>query len=154
MTLALPIIASARTSPCCFSRFHSRCCCTNSCTTGRVALFSAIVVVRAERRVRTHLTLSRSFPPSSHETRKPRVMNRATAMARRRLMKPSQTMDAPMNTPATRSLATPWVTHVRSALRSGEYDCWHFTGHGSYNSPDPNRATIHLANKEKLYPDD
>ncbi len=43
---------------------------------------------------------------------------------------------------------------VRSALASGQYDAWHFTGHGGYRSPDPNRSAIYLENREQLMPED
>jgi hypothetical protein len=43
---------------------------------------------------------------------------------------------------------------VRSALASGQYDAWHFTGHGGYRSPDPNRSAIYLENQEQLMPED
>ncbi len=43
---------------------------------------------------------------------------------------------------------------VRSALASGQYDAWHFTGHGGYRSPDPNRSAIYLEDGEQLMPED
>ena len=43
---------------------------------------------------------------------------------------------------------------VRSALKSGEYDGWHFTGHGGFRAPDPNRSAIYLENREELTPED
>lgn len=43
---------------------------------------------------------------------------------------------------------------LRSALASGEYDGWHFTGHGGFRAPDPNRSAILLENQEELTPED
>src|SRR5439155_2195025 len=43
---------------------------------------------------------------------------------------------------------------VHSALASGEYDCWHFTGHGGYRSPDPNRSAMYLESMEPFTPED
>jgi CHAT domain len=42
---------------------------------------------------------------------------------------------------------------VQSALASGEYDGWHFTGHGGYRSPDPNRSAMYLENEETFTPE-
>ena len=41
---------------------------------------------------------------------------------------------------------------LSGALTSGEYDCWHFTGHGGYRSPDPNRSAMYLENREVSRP--
>jgi len=46
------------------------------------------------------------------------------------------------------------VLELRSALAKGEYDGWHFTGHGGFRSPDPNRSAILLENQEELTPED
>jgi len=43
---------------------------------------------------------------------------------------------------------------LRSALAKGEYDGWHFTGHGGFRAPDPNRSAILLENQEELTPED
>jgi len=43
---------------------------------------------------------------------------------------------------------------VTSAMASGEYDSWHFTGHGGFRGPDPNRSAIYLEKQEKLTPED
>lgn len=43
---------------------------------------------------------------------------------------------------------------LRGALAQGEYDGWHFTGHGAFRGPDPNRSAILLENQEKLTPED
>ncbi len=40
-----------------------------------------------------------------------------------------------------------------TALASGEYDCWHFTGHGGYRASDPNRSAIYLENRETFKPE-
>ena len=42
---------------------------------------------------------------------------------------------------------------LQDALASGEYDGWHFTGHGAYRTPDPNKAVIVLEKKQKFTPD-
>jgi len=38
----------------------------------------------------------------------------------------------------------PQFIEVYEALASGEYDAWHFTGHGVFRAPDPNRSGIVL----------
>jgi CHAT domain/Ternary complex associated domain 7 len=43
---------------------------------------------------------------------------------------------------------------VRSALAKGEYDGWHFTGHGGFRSPNPNRSAMLLENRDELTPED
>ncbi len=43
---------------------------------------------------------------------------------------------------------------VRAALASGEYDGWHFSGHGSLRGSDPNRSLIGLEQRETLTPED
>ena len=43
---------------------------------------------------------------------------------------------------------------LHSALKSGQYDGWHFTGHGGYRAPDPNRSAMYLENKEAFTPGD
>ena len=43
---------------------------------------------------------------------------------------------------------------LRVALASGVYDGWHFTGHGGFRAPDPNRSAILLQNREELTPED
>jgi CHAT domain-containing protein len=43
---------------------------------------------------------------------------------------------------------------VRAALASGKYDGLHFTGHGGFRAPDPNRSAILLENREELMPED
>ncbi len=52
------------------------------------------------------------------------------------------------------------VTHIPArfldlytALASGEYDCWNFTGHGGYRASDPNRSAIYLENRETFKPE-
>jgi CHAT domain-containing protein len=46
------------------------------------------------------------------------------------------------------------VPHVIRALRSGQYDGWHFTGHGHHlEGQDPNFATIELENHKRLTPE-
>ena len=42
---------------------------------------------------------------------------------------------------------------VYRALASGQYDCWHFTGHGGYRASDPNRSAIYLENRETFAPE-
>ncbi len=39
---------------------------------------------------------------------------------------------------------------VIKALSSGQYDSWHFTGHGLYQMSDPNRSGIRLDHQEQL----
>ncbi|MBN1349659.1 CHAT domain-containing protein [candidate division KSB1 bacterium] len=41
-----------------------------------------------------------------------------------------------------------------SAMKLGQYDCWHFTGHGNFIHPDPNRAVMVLEEQEQLMPED
>ncbi|UCE26581.1 MAG: CHAT domain-containing protein, partial [Candidatus Coatesbacteria bacterium] len=43
--------------------------------------------------------------------------------------------------------------NVIDALAKGEYDGWHFTGHGGFDSPDPNRSAILLEGGEELTPE-
>jgi hypothetical protein len=43
---------------------------------------------------------------------------------------------------------------LRRALASGEYDGWHFTGHGGFRAPDPNRSAMLLENGEEFTPED
>lgn len=43
---------------------------------------------------------------------------------------------------------------LRAALAKGEYDGWHFTGHGGFRAPDPNRSALLLENREELTPED
>lgn len=43
---------------------------------------------------------------------------------------------------------------VITALASGRYDGWHFTGHGHFDGRDPNRWFLLLADYEKLMPED
>ena len=43
---------------------------------------------------------------------------------------------------------------LRKALASGSYDGWHFTGHGGFRAPDPNRSAMLLENGEELTPED
>jgi CHAT domain-containing protein len=43
---------------------------------------------------------------------------------------------------------------VRSALSSGDYDAWHFSGHGGFSETDPNLSSMVLENKEPLRPED
>ena len=43
---------------------------------------------------------------------------------------------------------------LRAALASGTYDGWHFTGHGGFRAPDPNRSAMLLENREELTPED
>lgn len=42
---------------------------------------------------------------------------------------------------------------VYNALASGEYDGWHFTGHGGYRASDPNRSAIYLEGQEIFTPE-
>ncbi|RKZ93497.1 MAG: hypothetical protein DRR19_00980 [Candidatus Parabeggiatoa sp. nov. 1] len=39
---------------------------------------------------------------------------------------------------------------VTKALASGQYDAWHFTGHGLYRVPDPSHSGIKLEQQEQL----
>jgi hypothetical protein len=43
---------------------------------------------------------------------------------------------------------------IVTALAEGKYDGWHFTGHGGFDSPDPNRSVILLEDQEELTPED
>jgi len=43
---------------------------------------------------------------------------------------------------------------IMDALAKGQYDGWHFTGHGGFVPPDPNRSVILLENEEELTPED
>jgi hypothetical protein len=42
---------------------------------------------------------------------------------------------------------------VTDALASGEYDAWHFIGHGSFGA-EPNRSAIYLRGNDPLMPED
>jgi CHAT domain-containing protein len=42
---------------------------------------------------------------------------------------------------------------VYRALASGDYDGWHFTGHGGYRAADPNRSALYLENWETFTPE-
>ncbi|MFB3764054.1 MAG: CHAT domain-containing protein [Methanotrichaceae archaeon] len=44
-------------------------------------------------------------------------------------------------------------TDVEAALCQGEFDAWHFTGHGIFESSDPNRSVIQLEDSEELRPE-
>lgn len=44
---------------------------------------------------------------------------------------------------------------VQAALASGMYDCWHFSGHGSFrNEPQPERSAMILQGGDRLTPED
>ncbi|MBM4431623.1 MAG: CHAT domain-containing protein [Chloroflexi bacterium] len=43
---------------------------------------------------------------------------------------------------------------LTKALARGECDGWHFTGHGGFRAPDPNRSAMLLENREELTPED
>lgn len=43
---------------------------------------------------------------------------------------------------------------VQGALAKGEYDGWHFTGHGGFRGPDPNRSAMLLEKREEMTPED
>lgn len=43
---------------------------------------------------------------------------------------------------------------LRAALAKGEHDGWHFTGHGGFRAPDPNRSAMLLENRDELMPED
>ena len=43
---------------------------------------------------------------------------------------------------------------LRSALASGSYDGWHFSGHGGFRGPDPNRSAMVLEDEQHLTPED
>jgi hypothetical protein len=42
---------------------------------------------------------------------------------------------------------------VTRELASGQYDSWHFSGHGAVRSEDPNRSAIYLANEAAFTPE-
>jgi len=53
------------------------------------------------------------------------------------------------------------VTRVRASylevvdeMQKGEFDGWHFTGHGGFAAEDPNRSVIALEKGQKLMPED
>jgi len=43
---------------------------------------------------------------------------------------------------------------VTEALGKGEYGGWHFTGHGGFRGPDPNRSVMLLESREEMSPED
>jgi hypothetical protein len=43
---------------------------------------------------------------------------------------------------------------LTKAFATGEYDAWHFTGHGRFESKDPNRSAIMLEHGDALIPED
>jgi CHAT domain-containing protein len=47
-------------------------------------------------------------------------------------------------------LIKPGFLPVVEALASGEYDAWHFSGHGTFRDPDPNHSGIELECGEQL----
>ncbi|MGF1614159.1 MAG: CHAT domain-containing protein [Gammaproteobacteria bacterium] len=42
---------------------------------------------------------------------------------------------------------------LQTALASGQYDGWHFSGHGIHRTPDPNKASILLGKGQQFTPD-
>ncbi len=49
----------------------------------------------------------------------------------------------------------PTFVELRAALASGEYDGWHFSGHGGFRGTDPNTAAMYLENQDPpLTPED
>ena len=42
---------------------------------------------------------------------------------------------------------------LQLALASGEYDGWHFTGHGAHQTPDPNKAELVLESGQAFRPE-
>ena len=42
--------------------------------------------------------------------------------------------------------------NLNQALASGEYDAWHFTGHGAHRDPDPNRSVMYLEDNQTFSP--
>ncbi len=48
----------------------------------------------------------------------------------------------------------PTFLDLREALASGQYDSWHFSGHGSFRGLDPNKSMILLENQETFTPED
>jgi CHAT domain-containing protein len=43
---------------------------------------------------------------------------------------------------------------VHAALAAGEHNAWHFSGHGVFRDPNPNRSGMLLENEEELSPED
>lgn len=43
---------------------------------------------------------------------------------------------------------------VLEALSKGNFDCWHFTGHGRFEASDPNRSALMLERHQRLCPED
>ncbi|MDH5616879.1 MAG: CHAT domain-containing protein, partial [Acidimicrobiia bacterium] len=43
---------------------------------------------------------------------------------------------------------------VHAALAAGEHNAWHFSGHGVFRDPNPNRSAMLLENQEELTPED
>jgi hypothetical protein len=43
---------------------------------------------------------------------------------------------------------------VIAEMKKGEYDGWHFTGHGSFAEKDPNRSAMMLEESQQLMPED
>ena len=43
---------------------------------------------------------------------------------------------------------------LQDALASGEYDAWHFTGHGAHRTLDPNKAVMLLEKKNQTFTPD
>lgn len=43
---------------------------------------------------------------------------------------------------------------VRSGLASGHFDAWHFSGHGGFRNPNPNRSAMVLQSGDELTPED
>jgi hypothetical protein len=45
------------------------------------------------------------------------------------------------------------VTELMAAMSEGKHDIWHFSGHGGFRDPDPNRSGMVLENRETLTPE-
>ena len=43
---------------------------------------------------------------------------------------------------------------VIAEMKKGEHDGWHFTGHGGFSAPDPDRSVIVLEDGQRLMPED
>ncbi len=43
---------------------------------------------------------------------------------------------------------------VMAEMKKGEYDSWHFTGHGGFAATDPNRSVMVLENGQRVMPED
>src|SRR5262249_62039987 len=60
----------------------------------------------------------------------------------------------PPDAPPSARRAPATFLDVRRELASGQYDGWHFSGHGGFRAPDPNRSAMYLEHQQTLTPEE